>query len=88
MPVTFGDNIRSVCSLIATEEEASRGCDQLRDRILEELLGPGLGDVEVQLRVASYGDSALVRPAEWVPLLRAKESLSEAYDAGKNQWMN
>ena len=69
--INFGHNIRSTCLLLVPKVKIQTDCDEVKDFILEELLGPILGETD-ELRVASYGDSSVYRPVEWVPIVRSK----------------
>lgn len=73
--VTFGDNMRSECVLQVPKSQITNSCDQLRSSVLDLLLGPLVRDTDHM--IASYGDSDVLHPREWVPLLRATQSRSE-----------
>jgi len=76
--VKFGENIASSCHFLATPDEILTRCEELREVILYQLLGPSISD-GVDLRVASFGDSSIYKPVEWVPFLKTEEVLPGSY---------
>ena len=82
VPINFGENLQSSCLFMVSASQILDQCQELRDIILFELLGPVLSDVE-DLRVASYGDSSSERPKDWVTLLVKQISSTNSFFEGK-----
>lgn len=70
--VTFGVDMRSGCSFQVTQGDFTQDCNLVQERILRLLLGPIPLNGE-RLRVASFGDSSINNPPDWVPILVPEE---------------
>ncbi|XP_066980200.1 tectonic-3 [Macrobrachium rosenbergii] len=84
--VTFGIDVGGSCLLEVSQGDFDRDCSVLQEKILTKLLGPvPLNDA--LLRVASFGDSSINNPADWVPILMTEEvqcgTLSQLYGTGQ-----
>ncbi|XP_068242172.1 tectonic-1-like isoform X2 [Palaemon carinicauda] len=84
--VTFGIDIGSGCLLEVSPGEFEQVCGVLQKKILSKLFGSApLNDAA--LRVASFGDSSINSPADWVPLLMTEEpqcgTLGQSYGSGQ-----
>ncbi|XP_064094911.1 tectonic-3-like [Macrobrachium nipponense] len=84
--VTFGIDVGGGCLLEVSQRDFDRDCSVLQEKILSKLLGPiPLNDA--LLRIASFGDSSINNPADWVPILMTEEvqcgTLSQLYGTGQ-----
>ncbi|KAK7053122.1 hypothetical protein SK128_022278 [Halocaridina rubra] len=66
--VTFGVDVRANCLFQIRQSEFELDCQPVQQRILKLLFGP-VPLIKETLRIASYGDSDVNNPADWVPIL-------------------